>query len=564
MPSLNKVKSSSSSAPRIASEETEHDFEKKIQQIREEQLEKETRAEAESSGLGYVDLRKYPILLDTLAFIPPEVAVAERAISFLVEKDVWHVATRQLPADSFQLTAKELLLKTHATKIAWFLISEASFEAALKQYAGVPIIKRVEGGVEITAEDLERFTAEVKDFRDLGNKLQGLNISETLTLLLAGAMRAEASDIHIEAEEKAIQVRYRIDGVLYPVVKLPHEDWRKIISRLKLLSGLKINIADKPQDGHFTIFLTNDKLELRVSTIPTNYGESIALRLLRGTVSGLKFEELGISGTAFEQLKREMARPNGMVIACGPTGSGKTTTLYAILNKLNSPETKIITLEDPIEYKLPGINQSQVDAGKGYTFATGLRSALRQDPDLIMVGEIRDLETAEVSINAALTGHLVLSTIHTNSAAGALPRFLAMGVKPFLLAPALNAIVGQRLVRRLCQKCKTKTVLKPEVLARTKEILSKLPEGAPKDELVFYTAPGCNECAGLGYRGRVGLYEVFTMSKEIEAEVLKGQMSEYVVQEIAVKQGMVTMVQDGLLKALQGVTSVEEVFRVTE
>ncbi len=563
MPSLNKTKPNDSSKPQVASAETEHDFQKKMQHIHEDQLEKEARIQAESFSLGYVDLRKYPILLDTLGLLPQEFAEEHQLISFLIEKDTWHIALRQLPTDNIQQTINTLLPKSHAARVGWFFISEASYRAALKQYAGVPVLKHVEGGVEISAQELARYQAEIKDFRDLPGHLKGVSVSEMLTMFLAGAMRAQASDIHIEAEEKSIQVRYRIDGVLYPVAELPLEDWKKIIARLKLLSGLKINITDKPQDGHFTIFLTNDKLELRVSTLPTNYGESVAMRLLRGSAAGLRFEDLGVVGKAREQLVHEMKRPSGMIITCGPTGSGKTTTLYAILNKLNSSGTNIITLEDPIEYKLPGINQSQVNAAKGYTFVAGLKSALRQDPNIIMVGEIRDLETAEVSINAALTGHLVLSTIHTNMAAGALPRFLAMGVKPFLLAPALNSIVGQRLVRRLCQACKQKINLSPETLAKVKEALKNLADGPPAP-WTFYTSPGCGQCTNLGYQGRIGIYEVFTMSKEIEAEILKGQMSEYTIQEIAVKQGMVTMMQDGLLKALQGLTSVEEVFRVTE
>lgn len=553
-----------SAKPKLAEEGVEQDFQKRMKQIKEEELEKETRAQADLLGYGYTDLHKYPILLDTLALLPQEFVEKYQVISFLIENDTWHIAVKApLPTEAMS-QIQEILPKSHSTQLAWFLISDASFKIGLKQYSGVAVLKRVEGGVEVTASDLEKYQSQIKNFRDLQDFLKGLSVSEMLTVMLAGGLKAEASDIHIEAEEAGIKVRYRIDGVLYSVAELPHEDWHRLVSRIKLLAGLKINIIDKPQDGHFTIFLSDDKLEVRVSCIPTNYGESVALRLLRGSVAGLKFEDLGISGKALEQIMHEISRPNGMVVSCGPTGSGKTTTLYAILNKLNSPESKIVTLEDPIEYKLPGINQSQVDAAHGYTFVSGLRSALRQDPDLIMVGEIRDLETAEVSINAALTGHLVLTTIHTNSASGTLPRFLSMGVKSFLLAPALNVVVGQRLVRRLCQKCKQKAKVPVELLARAEKILGELAEGAPKGELVFYTSAGCEACAGLGYKGRVGLFEVFTISKEIEAEILKGQMSEYTIQEIAVKQGMVTMAQDGLLKALQGVTSVDEVFRVTE
>jgi len=280
----------------------------------------------------------------------------------------------------------------------------------------------------------------------------------------------------------------------------------------------------------------------------------------------LAFADLGLRGLAAKRLAEVVQKTNGMIITTGPTGSGKTTTLYAILNQLNDEETKIITLEDPVEYKLKGINQSQIDHSKGYTFADGLRSILRQDPDIVMVGELRDFETADVAINAALTGHLVISTIHTNSAAGAIPRFMAMGVKPFLLAPALNAVIGQRLCRRVCDACKEEIKLDEETLQKVTAELKQIPEAAGEkidfDNLKFYKGKGCDKCSGLGYKGRVGIYEIFTMNAEVEAVILSGQLSEYVIQDIARKGGMVTMFQDGLLKCLDGITTVDEVFRV--
>jgi type IV pilus assembly protein PilB len=280
------------------------------------------------------------------------------------------------------------------------------------------------------------------------------------------------------------------------------------------------------------------------------------------------FDQLGLRGDAFNRLKREVQRPNGMIITTGPTGSGKTTTMYAVLRTLNKPGVKIITLEDPVEIKMDGINQSQVDPTHDYTFAKGLRSILRQDPDICMVGEIRDLETAEIAIQMALTGHLMLSTIHTNSASGAIPRFLSMGVKPFLLAPSLNSVIGQRLVRRICESCIEEFVLEPELLERVQKVFETLPEVEKKNitinNLQFYKGKGCAACSGLGYKGRIGIYEIFIMDKEIEGIILGDQVSEYQIQDIAVKNGMVTMVQDGLLKALDKITTVEEVFRVTE
>jgi type II secretory ATPase GspE/PulE/Tfp pilus assembly ATPase PilB-like protein len=398
--------------------------------------------------------------------------------------------------------------------------------------------------------------------------MKGADITDAVAIIIAGALKGDASDMHIEAEEKDVVVRYRIDGVLQDAARLGKDVWPRIISRIKLFSGLKLNVSNIPQDGRFTIFIGGKKTEVRVSTIPTAYGESVVMRLLKPSTIGLSFDDLGIRGKAYEQLKAQVERPNGMIITTGPTGSGKTTTLYAILKKLNDSETKIITLEDPVEYSLEGINQSPIDLSKDYTFAKGLRAILRQDPDVIMVGEIRDLETAETAIQAALTGHLMVSTIHTNSAAGAIPRFLSMGVKPFLLAPALNAVIGQRLVRRVCKDCKLEAALDPEQMKKVQEIMANLsPDAGEKPDLAaakFWKGKGCKTCGDSGYKGRLGIYEIFTMSPEIEKLLLTGNVSEYQMQDLAVKQGMVTMAQDGILKAIDGLTTVEEVLAAAE
>ena len=310
--------------------------------------------------------------------------------------------------------------------------------------------------MEIRVEDLEQVKASVKDFKSFQELLKRKSTTDLVTLLLGLAMKMEASDLHVEAEEGKVVIRVRLDGILHDAAVIEKEFYKQLISRIKLVSALKINVTDNPQDGRFTIKLAGGNIDVRVSTIPTVWGESVVMRLLDQSRKGLDFDKLGIDGVSYEVLKEEMKRPNGMIITTGPTGSGKTTTLYAILTIINEPGVKIITLEDPVEYKLEGVNQSQIDHTKDYTFAKGLRSILRQDPDIVMVGEIRDLETADTAIQGALTGHLILSTIHTNSASGAIPRFVSMGVKPFLLAPACNAIMGQRLVRRVCQKCKIK------------------------------------------------------------------------------------------------------------
>jgi type II secretory ATPase GspE/PulE/Tfp pilus assembly ATPase PilB-like protein len=310
---------------------------------------------------------------------------------------------------------------------------------------------------------------------------------------------------------------------------------------------------------------------VRVSTIPTVFGESIVMRLLIQNEEGISLESLGMSERDLKMLREEIARPNGMIVTTGPTGSGKTTTLYAILKILNQPGVKIITLEDPVEYRMEGVNQSQIDHTKDYTFAKGLRSILRQDPDIVMVGEIRDLETSDIAIQAALTGHLMLSTIHTNSAAGAVPRFLSMGSQPFLLAPALNCLMGQRLVRRVCVECKV-AISVEELDEHTQKRLHEQIAGLPADSakelqnqtLTFYASKGCDKCNGIGYKGRIGIYEIFVVRDEIEQAILSGNVSEHAILEIARTQGMTTMVQDGILKAVQGITTLDEVFRVID
>jgi type II secretory ATPase GspE/PulE/Tfp pilus assembly ATPase PilB-like protein len=554
-------------APLIAPEEKKEKFSERMEEIRKESLEKEAQNKAASLGISYINLVAFPISADSLSLIPKAEAEKLKAICFLWSGDEVRVAAVNPEAAEIKELLYQIEEKTHA-KGAIYLTSENSFLSALKLYKMIPEKREVVKGVKITEEELLKYQREIKDFKDLNDKIQKASVTDIVSMVIASAFGAEASDIHIEAEEKEIAIRFRLDGVLHDIAVLPKDLWKQIISRVKLLSGLKINITDKPQDGRFTIFLTNDKIDVRVSTIPTGFGESVVMRLLRSATVGLEFDDLGLRGDAYEELSRQIKRPNGMIMTTGPTGSGKTTTLYAILKKLSTPEVKIITLEDPIEYELEGINQSQVDISRGYTFAAGLRSILRQDPDVIMVGEIRDLETAETAIQAALTGHLVISTIHTNDAAGAIPRFLSMGVKPFLLSPALDAIIGQRLVRKICKECKEEAKLSDETLEKVKKLLNDLPEKIKKPvdlkKMKFYRGKGCPKCNGIGYKGRIGIYEILIMNKEIEQVILTSQVSEYTMRDIAKKNGMVTMAQDGLLKAIDGITSVEEVFSVAE
>lgn len=546
---------------------TQKKFEEKMGEIRQKEKEAETKAASASQGYPYINLVGFAISPDALSLLPKERALTLKAVVFLFTGTEVRIGAPDPTNPEINEVLFQITERTH-TKGAIYTISEHSFNTAIKLYDALPTPRKISSGVEITENELKKFQTEIANFKQLSERLQKASVTDVITMIIAAALRSEASDIHMETEEKQIVVRYRLDGVLSEVAKMPHERWKEIISRVKLLSGLKINVTTSPQDGRFTIFLTNDKVDVRLSTIPTAFGESVVIRLLRSAVTGLDFQQLGIRGKAYEQLQKEIKRPNGMIITTGPTGSGKTTTLYAVLNYLKSPELKIITLEDPIEYKLEGINQSQIDASKEYTFAKGLRSILRQDPDIIMVGEIRDLETADTAIQAALTGHLVISTLHTNDAAGAIPRFLSMGVKPFLLAPALNAVIGQRLVRKICSQCVKEDELEENTLKHVTKTFKSIPPQAEIKidfkNIKFYKGAGCDACNGTGYKGRIGIYEVFIMSKKIEQVILSEAVSEYRMREIAVENGMVTMAADGLLKALDKITSVEEVFAVAE
>ncbi len=550
---------------------TQAKFREKQKEIATKEVERATQKKAALFKVHYVNLVGFPVSPEALMLIAEEEARKMSLVCFYYDGRNLRLATTDPENKDIEAKARDLEKQYHAES-SFYLVSENSFNYVLELYKKLPKIREFTKAVRISPEDLARYSEKFATFQDLQQQIDDVPTTDVVTLIMAAAIKAGASDIHIEAEEKEIKVRFRIDGMLHDVAGLEMGIWKNIISRMKILAGAKINVSDKPQDGRISIQTKNERIDVRASFLPTNYGESVVMRLLRSSVVSLRFEDLGVRGRAFKRLEREVERPNGMIIVTGPTGSGKTTTLYAVLKKLNKSETKIITIEDPIEYQLTGINQSQVS--EKYTFAKALASIVRQDPDILMVGEIRDLETAEIAIQAALTGHLVLSTIHTNDAAGAIPRFLSMGAKPFLLAPAINAIVGQRLVRRICQHCKQEAEVSTEKRERIKNILEKLPaeekallqkaHGDNLSRLNFYRGGGCESCQGIGYQGRIGIYEIMIMNKDIEKNILSERVSEYALEEIAVKDGMVTMTQDGLLKAVDGITSVDEVFRVSE
>ncbi len=573
----------------VTSQGAEEVLDEKMQELTQREIEDELKVKAQQMGVGYVNLKGVPVPANVLQLIALEEVKEKQVVCFYyAQHKVARLATTKLNIDEIQ-NLKTEFEKRLKLPVEIYITSKKSFDSVVKLYEAVPKIKPAPKGVEVTENDLKKFSEKLFSLESVKELIKEVSISELVTVIIAAGLKTNSSDIHIEAEVDGIKLRYRVDGVLHTACILEKSIWQQLISRLKLLSGLKLNITDKPQDGRFSIFLKDDKVDVRVSTLPTAYGESVVMRLLRSKVTSLRFEDLGLEGRAFELLSSQIRRPNGMIITTGPTGSGKTTTLYAILNKLNTPETKIITIEDPIEYELKGINQSQVNPNRDYTFAKGLRSIVRQDPDIIMVGEMRDLETVDIALNAALTGHLVLSTLHTNDAAGAVPRFLSMGAKPYLLAPALNLVMAQRLVRKLCEKCKKEIELDESVKDKIWKVLSEVDpqeirkyflnaksgsslcfenkEIKSKEDLSrikFYGPGGCKECNQIGYKGRIGIFEMFEMRPEIEQIILSNEVSEYKIREIAKRNGMVTMVQDGLLKAIKGITSVEEVFRVVE
>lgn len=430
-----------------------------------------------------------------------------------------------------------------------------------------PTGRKIAGEVKIPSPVILKLKKKIKNISDFGEntkRLLGKKVTDILASLLGGGILLEASDLHIEPEIEQVKLRARIDGILQDVMFLDLKTYHSLLSRIKLLSGIKLNITDRSQDGRFSIIFGQTPIEIRASTLPAEYGESIVLRILNPK-SLITMEALGLRKDLSEVFRKEIKKPNGMIVVTGPTGSGKTTTLYAFLKKIQKPEIKIITIEDPIEYHLNGISQTQVTPEKGYDFAKGLRSIMRQDPDVVLVGEIRDLETAKIALQAALTGHLVLTTLHTNNAAGTVVRLQALGEKPVNIAPAINMTVAQRLVRKICKKCVKFITLSPDLLKKMKKELknvSKKVEIPPlKNSLKIPKTKGCKDCNFTGYRGRIGIFESFLVDAEMEKLILTSP-SISALGEKAIKKGMVTMRQDGLIKVLQRITTIEEVERV--
>ena len=529
--------------------------------MREKEAEDLAKILAGKYKLPYLDLSTMTIDLDALKLLPEDKAREGKLAVFQKAGQKLEVAIQSPNPELTKNLVKEL--EDKGFKPTLYIVSEMSLNRAWKRYAEAAEYAEVPPGiVEVSSERMESFISQAKTLEDLKNLFSSTiaskkdrKTSEMLELILAGAISSDASDVHIEPQEKQIRLRLRLDGVLHDILFFEYKIYNLLLSRIKLVSGLKLNIHDQAQDGRFSIHIKETEVEVRTSVIPENYGESIVMRVLNPKSISVPFEELGIEKKLFEILSHEIEKPNGMIITTGPTGSGKTTTLYAVLKKISSPDIKIITLEDPIEYHLSGIIQTQVEEEKGYTFVNGLRSIVRQDPDVIMVGEIRDLDTAKIAMNAALTGHLVLSTLHTNNAAGTIPRLIDLGVNPNIIAPAINISLAQRLVRKLCPKCKEKYT--PD--AEEKEILKKYKKTAES----LWRAKGCSFCNGFGYKGRIGIFEAILIDEKIE-KVIMERPSETEILKASAEQGILKMQEDGMLKVLAGVTSLEELEKVVE
>jgi len=451
-----------------------------------------------------------------------------------------------------------------------YVISQHSLAMALSRYRRereyVPLASDT---ITISREQLDKFEEALESYEKLGRRISSVAPTGLLSSVLGGAIKMRASDVHVEPRRDQVRLRYRIDGVLQDVATFKLEGWKHLLSRVKVMSDLKLNIRDVPQEGNFEIHADEDKFDVRVSVLPGAYGENIVLRLLNRKEGVLGLDELGMKERDRRVVEQALRESTGMVLTAGPTGSGKTTTIVACLQEVNKPELKIITLEDPVEYRVVGIEQTEVDHDAGYTFAVGLRSILRQDPDIIFVGEMRDVETVETSVHAAMTGHLVFSTIHSNDAPGVVLRLVGMGVEPYVLAPALDVIIAQRLVRLLCKQCGEKYVVDRKMREHIREVM----EGVPTEvfdpavlgdaNLQFYRPKGCKECGQTGYRGRIGVFEVLPVKGEIEEMVLGGADS-LLIREAAMKQGMTTIRQDTYLRVIEGLTTIEEVERISE
>ncbi len=546
---------------------------KKVQDLYRKEEEELAQILAARSGLPYVNFTITPVNTDAIRIVEESVAREAKFVAYdKVDKRV-EVAILS-PENEHTKEAVEAL-KQRGYNVNVSVASMQSLEKAWKIYKELSFATETKSGsLEISNEEIDTLLNQVHTVEDVKKEImavlaqsKGFRISKIFEIIVAGALATGASDIHIEPEEEYVRIRYRLDGVLNNVITINRETYALLLSRIKLLSGLKLNIKEDAQDGRMSVHARDSDIEIRTSVLPGAYNESVVLRVLNPKSIAVTLDELGIDPKLFAVIQKQISRPNGMILTTGPTGSGKTTTLYAFLRKVHTPDIKIITIEDPIEYHLPGIVQTQTENDKGYTFSQGLRAALRQDPDIIMVGEIRDAETAKIAVNSAQTGHLVFSTLHTNNAAGTFPRLIDLGINPKVITSAINIAMAQRLVRKLCTQCHKETPLSDEQKALIKNVFKiNIPaEDAPlaNQQNHFIAGDGCAACNMTGYKGRIGIYEAILTDDAIGKVVLENP-SEHEIKKAALSQGLLDMRQDGIIKVLRGVTSFEELDRVID
>jgi type IV pilus assembly protein PilB len=544
-----------------------------VDELKVKKAEEGRRQRAKDAKLPFVRLLGYPISPEVLAIVPAEL-VKVGIIAYLRAGNKVRLGITD-PNNVEINRGIEALRRNTPYDFIIAVIGDDSYRYAAKLYEDLPQAIRDADSVSVSEGAKRTFEEDIKNLTDLKNKIGTVPTTKLIDLLLTGAVKVGASDVHIEPGEETVRVRYRLDGVLHDVVELPASVTNSILSRLKFLAKLKLDVNRLPQDGRFTVSedragqkdsADKKEIDIRVATIPAEFGEAITMRLLDRDSLGVQIDSLGLTGRPLEQVMDALHKPQGLVLECGPTGSGKTTTLYSFLDRLNVPGKKVITLEDPVEYRLPGIIQSQVQPEHDYDFSNGFRAILRLDPDIVMVGEIRDSETAEYATQASLTGHIVLSTLHTNDAPTAIPRLIDLGVRPFLLSNAINVIIAQRLVRQVCSHCAEEITPDATAIEQVKQRLAAVPEAAkdsvpPESHWLFLRGKGCDACNGTGYKGRIGIFEVLVPDEELEQLAIdQAPVSE--LRRAAARSGMMTMEQDGLIKALTGVTTLDEVWRV--
>jgi type IV pilus assembly protein PilB len=551
---------------------------KQLDELRKQEEEQLVQLLAESKyNLPYINLASVGIDNESLRAISEDEARKLNIAPFKISGKNIYIALRSPEENLMKNISENMKAKNY--EAVFYMTSLASLKKVWDRYAELSMAESSKvGGLDISGEILMETAGKISKMQDVEKLItevmvEGVmhKISRILEIILAGAISIKASDIHIEAEEDRARLRFRLDGVLQDVMFFKLETYRLLNSRLKLLSGMKLT-SKTAQDGRFAIMIGGEEISIRSSMIPGAYGESIVMRILDPKSIQVNLEDMGIEPYLFKIIMEEIAKPNGMILVTGPTGSGKTTTLYAFLRKIYSSEIKIITIEDPIEYHLTGVTQTQTDSKKGYTFLEGLRSALRQDPDVVMVGEIRDSETAKIAVESALTGHLVFSTLHTNNAAGVIPRLIDLDVNAKILVSALSLSIAQRLVRKLCNECKKEKALSEEEAKIIKNIIDgAIAEG--KDVMKYgidqnapmkmFTAVGCEKCNMTGYKGRMGIFEAIKTDEAIE-KIMPQNPSEREIKKIAAHQGILSMRQDGIIKMLNGITSYDEVKSVVD